>query len=151
MDGQVVRCPQCGQANRVPPVGSGKTAVCGKCRAPLVGAQSGAAADNGHPVVLTDATFASSIRNGSYVVDFWAAWCGPCKMLEPVLEELAEEQAGKVTFARLNVDEQPLVTRRLDVMSMPTLIVFRDGRPVKQLVGARGKASLRHELEEFLA
>jgi thioredoxin 1 len=71
-------------------------------------------------------------------------------MLEPVIEELAEEQAGSVVFAKLNVDEELETTRRLDVMSMPTLIVFRDGEPVKRLVGARPKAALREALAEFM-
>jgi thioredoxin 1 len=104
-------------------------------------------------VALTDDTFDETLSAATtpVVVDFWAAWCGPCKMLEPALAELAEEQAGTVTFASLNVDEQPQTTRRHDVMSMPTLIVFRDGEPVKRLVGARGKAALREALEEFLA
>ena len=108
----------------------------------------------GAPVVaLTDDTFDETIRAAELpvVVDFWAAWCGPCTMLEPVIEELANEQAGAVTFAKLNVDEEPETTRRFDVMSMPTLMVFRDGVPVKRLVGARGKAALREALEEFIA
>jgi thioredoxin 1 len=104
-------------------------------------------------VALTDGTFHETISAATtpVVVDFWAAWCGPCTMLEPVLEELAEEQAGTMAFAKLNVDEEPQTTRRLDVMSMPTLIVFQGGQPVKRLVGARGKAALREALEEFLA
>jgi thioredoxin 1 len=104
-------------------------------------------------VALTDDTFDEEIGSATtpVVVDFWAAWCGPCKMLEPVLEQLAAEQEGNVTFAKLNVDEQPESARKMDVMSMPTLIVFRDGEPVKRLVGARGRASLQQELQEFLA
>jgi thioredoxin 1 len=104
-------------------------------------------------VALTDDTFDEAIGSAAVpvVVDFWAAWCGPCKMLDPVIEELAEEQAGAMTFAKLNVDEELATTRRHDVMSMPTLIVFRDGQPVKRLVGARGKAALREALEEFIA
>jgi thioredoxin 1 len=105
-----------------------------------------------HIVALTDGTFDETIRAATtpVVVDFWATWCGPCKMLEPVIEELAEEQAGLVLFAKLNVDEELETTRRLDVMSMPTLIVFRDGEPVKRLVGARPKAALREALAEFM-
>jgi thioredoxin 1 len=103
-------------------------------------------------VALTDDTFDETIRAATMpvVVDFWASWCGPCKMLEPVIEELAEEQAGSVVFAKLNVDEELETTRRLDVMSMPTLIVFRDGEPVKRIVGARPKAALRETLAEFM-
>jgi thioredoxin len=102
-------------------------------------------------VALTDDTFDEHIGSAPtpVVVDFWAAWCGPCKMMEPALEALAEEGVGRVGFAKLNVDEAPAITQRMDVMSMPTLIVFRDGQPVKRLVGARGQASLREALEEF--
>jgi thioredoxin 1 len=105
-----------------------------------------------HIVALTDDTFDETIHAATtpVVVDFWASWCGPCKMLEPVLEDLAEELAGSVVFAKLNVDEELETCRRLDVMSMPTLIVFRDGEPVKRLVGARPKAALREALSEFL-
>jgi thioredoxin 1 len=102
-------------------------------------------------VALTDDTFDEHIGSAAtpVVVDFWADWCGPCKMMGPVLEALAEEGDGRVTFAKLNVDEEPATTRRFDVMSMPTLIAFRDGQPVKRLVGARGEASLRQALEEL--
>jgi thioredoxin len=108
----------------------------------------------GVPIVaLTDDTFDEAILSAGtpVLVDFWTAWCGPCKMLEPVIEELATEYEGTMQFAKLDVDAQPETTQRLEVMSMPTLIVFRDGRAVKRLVGARGKASLRQELEELMS
>jgi len=84
------------------------------------------------------------------IVDFWAEWCGPCKMISPILEEIATEHKGKVTVAKLNVDDNPDVTRRYDVMSIPTLIVFKDGQAKKRLVGAKGKGQLLQELGEFL-
>ncbi|HVN51449.1 MAG TPA: thioredoxin [Acidimicrobiales bacterium] len=104
-------------------------------------------------VTLSDSTFDESVgsSNVPVVVDFWAEWCGPCKMIAPVLEDIAKEHDGKVTIAKLNVDENPDVTRRFDVMSIPTLIVFQDGAPKKRLVGAKGKAQLLQELSEFLA
>jgi thioredoxin 1 len=101
---------------------------------------------------LTDATFDETIgaADEAVVVDFWAEWCGPCKMIAPILEEIASEHAGKLSIAKLNVDENPDVARRYDVMSIPTLIVFKDGAPQKRLVGAKGKGQLVAELGEFL-
>lgn len=101
---------------------------------------------------VDDSTFASDVLKSSQpvVVDFWAEWCGPCKMIAPLLEEIATEQAGKVRIAKLNVDDNPDVARRFEVMSIPTLIVFRDGAPAKRLIGAKGKGQLLQELSEFL-
>ena len=101
---------------------------------------------------LTDATFDEEIAAASepVIVDFWAEWCGPCRMIAPILGEIAAEQAGKVRIAKLNVDENPSTTRRFDVMSIPTLIVFKDGQPAKRLIGAKGKGQLLQELQEFL-
>ena len=101
---------------------------------------------------LTDATFDEEVKGATetIVVDFWAEWCGPCKLIAPILDEIATEQAGKVTIAKLNVDENPAVARRFDVMSIPTLIVFKDGEPQKRLVGAKGKGQLLEELADYL-
>jgi thioredoxin 1 len=101
---------------------------------------------------LSDATFDETIgaATEAVVVDFWAEWCGPCKMISPILAEIASEHAGKLSIAKLNVDENPDVARRFDVMSIPTLIVFKDGAPQKRLVGAKGKGQLLAELGEFL-
>ena len=84
------------------------------------------------------------------IVDFWAEWCGPCKMIDPILEEIAQEQAGKIKVVKLNVDENQDTARRFDVMSIPTLIVFKDGQPAKKMIGAKGKGALLQDLAEFL-
>jgi thioredoxin 1 len=101
---------------------------------------------------LSDSTFDETIKaaSGPVVVDFWAEWCGPCKMIAPILEEIAVEHVGKVSIAKLNVDDNPDVARRFDVMSIPTLIVFQDGEAKKRMVGAKGKGQLLQELNEFL-
>jgi thioredoxin 1 len=101
---------------------------------------------------ITTDTFDETIKSSStaVVVDFWAEWCGPCKMIAPILEEIASENAGKVRIAKLNVDDHPDLARRFDVMSIPTLIVFKDGEAAKRMVGAKGKAQLLQELNEFL-
>jgi thioredoxin 1 len=102
---------------------------------------------------LTDSTFDDEIATAdeAVIVDFWAEWCGPCKMISPILEEIASEHAGKVRIAKLNVDDNPDAARRYEVMSIPTLIVFRDGQPVKRMIGAKGKGQLLQELDEFIA
>jgi thioredoxin 1 len=104
-----------------------------------------------HLPAVTTATFDEMLgaASGTVVVDFWAEWCGPCKMLSPVLESLAEEYDG-VTFVAVDSDANPELTVRYDVMSIPTLLVFRDGQPVKRLVGARPKAALLEELGELV-
>jgi thioredoxin 1 len=103
-------------------------------------------------VTVTDSTFDEEIGASDelVVVDFWAEWCGPCKMIAPVLEEIADEQTGKVRVAKLNVDENPDLARRYEVMSIPTLLVFKDGDLKKRLIGAKGKRQLLEELAEFL-
>ena len=101
---------------------------------------------------VTDATFDETINGSSepVLVDFWAEWCGPCKAIAPILDEIATENAGKLTVAKLNVDDNPDIALRFDVMSIPTLILFKDGQAQKRLVGAKGKRQLLAELEEFL-
>ena len=101
---------------------------------------------------LSESTFDETVGASSepVIVDFWAEWCGPCKMIAPILDEVATEQQGKVSIAKVNVDEHPGLARRYEVMSIPTLIIFKDGAPAKRLVGARGKSQLLSDLAEYL-
>ena len=101
---------------------------------------------------LTDATFDEEIGASEVpvLVDFWAEWCGPCRMVAPVLEQIAGENPGKIRIVKLNVDENPGVSRRFDIMSIPTMVVFQDGVAKKRLVGAKGKGQLLQELAEYL-
>jgi thioredoxin 2 len=140
MEGRVIRCPSCGQANRIPEAGGGKKVVCGKCKTPL---------DVTAPVTLTDATFASTIRNGAYVVDFWAAWCGPCRIIGPVIEALAAERTD-VSFAKLNVDENPRTAAQFGVQSIPLLVFFRNGAEAGRLVGAVPRGQIEAAIERYL-
>ena len=101
-------------------------------------------------VAVTDDSFSDDVlsSNTPVLVDFWASWCGPCKMIAPVLEEIACEKAGQLTVAKLDVDANPATARDFQVVSIPTLILFKDGAPVKRIVGAKGKAALLRELGE---
>ena len=104
-------------------------------------------------LTLSDATFDEAVAGSDtpVLIDFWAEWCGPCKMIAPVLEDIAKEHPGRLQIAKLNVDDNPNIARRYDVMSIPTLLLFTDGEVTKRLVGAKGKAQLLEELSEFIA
>ena len=104
------------------------------------------------PVVLTDSTFSAEIsRHPLMVVDFWAPWCGPCRMVGPVIEQLAAEYAGRVAFGKLNVDENPKVSGAFGIQSIPTILVFKNGQPVDGLMGAVPKSYIESKFEPYLA
>jgi thioredoxin 1 len=103
-------------------------------------------------LALTESTFDEEIKSASepVLVDFWAEWCGPCKMIAPVLEEIAAENEGKLRIGKINVDENLELARRFDVVSIPTLILFKDGEPQRKIIGAMGKGRLLQELNPYL-
>ncbi len=144
---ELIRCPACGTLNRVPAdrLALGERARCGRCKTPL--------APPATPVQVTDATFATDVEQSALpvVLDLWAAWCGPCRMLEPVIAELAKELAGRLRFAKLNVDENPTTASRFDVRSIPTLLVLTGGREIDRIVGALPKAEIARRLERHIA
>ncbi|WP_424954964.1 thioredoxin [Geodermatophilus obscurus] len=106
----------------------------------------------GNTVTVTDATFADDVLGSDkpVLVDFWAEWCGPCKMVAPVLEEIAAEHADKLTIAKLNIDENPQIARDYQVMSIPTMTVFQGGKPVKSIIGAKPKGAILSDLADYL-
>lgn len=103
-------------------------------------------------VEVSDASFADEVLMSPIpvLVDFWASWCGPCRMVAPVLEEIAKEKAGALTVAKVDVDANPGAARDFQVVSIPTLILFKNGKPVKRIVGAKSKPALLRELAEAL-
>lgn len=104
-------------------------------------------------LAVSDDSFADDVlaSNKPVLVDFWASWCGPCRMVAPVLEEIAAEKAGQLTIAKLDVDANPETARDFQVVSIPTMILFKDGQPVKRIVGAKSKAALLRELSDVVS
>ena len=143
---EIIRCASCGQANRVPSIGSGQKAVCGRCKQPLIEAADA----GGHPTVATDATFATIVGGGKpVVVDFWAPWCGPCRTIGPVIEDLARSRSD-ILFAKLNVDDNPLTASRFNVSGIPTLVFFRGGQEAGRVVGAVGRPQIESAIGQYL-
>ena len=140
---QIVVCATCQSPNRIPTARLGDQPRCGKCKELLF---------TGRPIALSDQTFDRHLTRSEIplVVDFWAEWCGPCKMIAPILEEIAAEHSGAIAVAKLNVDENPDMAMKFSVMSIPTLLVFHNGEVSKRLIGAKSKGALLQELDEFL-
>ena len=141
-----MKCPACGANNRVPEekIQQGLEPVCGRCKTPL--------ANSSHPVIVTDANFAEEVERSSLPVllDMWAPWCGPCRMIAPVIEQLAGELAGRVKVGKLNTDENRRTQARFGVRSIPTLLVLKNGQEIDRLVGALPKQEILRRLESII-
>jgi thioredoxin 2 len=146
-DDIMVRCPSCSAINRVPTnrVGAGQKAVCGRCKADLP--------TDTAPFTVSDATFVDDVEGSPLpvLVDMWAPWCGPCRVVAPTLDALAVEFAGRVRIAKMNVDDNPATSNRFGVRSIPTLLLFKDGREVDRIVGVQPKAAIAGRLDQLMA
>jgi thioredoxin 2 len=140
----VAACPQCHALVRVPADRSGEHPKCPRCKAELLA---------GKPVALDSAGFTTYVERTSLpvLVDFWAPWCGPCRMMAPVLDRTAQERAATVQVAKINTDEQQELAARFNIRSIPTLILFRDGREVSRQSGAVDGGALARWLDSSLA
>jgi len=145
-DAQLIRCPFCATTNRIPveKLAQGRQPICGTCKKPLPAFNK--------PMVVTDATFSSDVERSAtpVLVDLWAEWCGPCRAIAPIIEQLAVEMAGRVQMAKLNVDENPLTAARFNASSIPLLLLLKNGQEVDRIVGARPKSEIAQRLELML-
>ena len=146
-DDMMVRCPSCSAINRIlmDEIGPGQKAICGRCKTALP--------TDAKPVIVSDATFADQVERAALpvLVDMWAPWCGPCRMIAPALDTLAVEMAGRVRIVKMNVDDNPATSSRFGVRSIPTLLVFKDGREVDRIVGVQSKPAIAARLQPVLA
>ncbi len=142
----LIACPHCSATNRVPreKLRAGAQPACGKCKGPLPTAAK--------PFLLTDANFAAHVDSSPIpvLIDAWAPWCGPCRVIAPLIDELATTLAGDVLVAKLNVDDNPQTAARFDFRSIPTLLVLQDGREVHRIVGVHPKPVIMRRLDQAL-
>ena len=140
---EIIKCAKCGANNRVRETAE-KTAVCGRCQTTLT--------KNTKPLIVTDANFASEVENSPMPVllDLWAAWCGPCRMIAPIIEQLAVELAGKCVVGKLDVDQNQRTAARFGVQSIPTILILKQGKEIDRLVGLQSKDAILRRVQNQL-
>lgn len=138
---RIVRCQECGAKNRAD---IRREAKCGRCKSPLAFSES--------PITITDANFKEEVENSQRTVllDLWATWCPPCKMIAPIINQLARELAGKAVVGKLDVDENSATAGRFRVQSIPTLLILKKGKEVGRVVGVQSKEAILQSLEPHL-
>lgn len=148
---QIITCKRCGTKNRVDEKAAASSLpVCGRCGAALGVRDDAGDAETGKPVTVTDATFAREVLqagSSTVLVDAWAPWCGPCRMIAPILDQLAAESGGRYRIAKLNVDENPQTAARYGIQSIPTLLIFKNGTLVDRMIGVQSKQAIAARLK----
>ena len=146
-DSFIIQCGKCNTKNRVPKQRLNDRPVCGKCKAPLP-----ARTYHSSPVMVTDASFQREVLAypGPVVVDCWAPWCGPCKMMGPILDQVAREYAGRAKVVKVNVDQNPMTSSHYSILSIPTLLFFKNGQLVTTVPGAVQKTEIDRQLTGLL-
>lgn len=141
----IVACPKCGAKNRVDERAQSHRPICGKCSTPLP------VTDSASPMTVTDASFANDVLNSAVpvVVDCWAPWCGPCRMMMPTIDRLAKESRGKYRVAKLNTDENPQIASQYHIDGIPTLLILQQGRLLQKLVGVQPFESVKSHLDRL--
>ena len=139
----IVKCPNCDTKNRVPKNRMNNGPVCGKCKAPLK-----ILTIHDRPLILTDRTFRAEVLSfpGIALIDCWAPWCGPCRMVSPVVEQIATEYAGRVKVGKINIDESRIIASEYAIQSIPTLLIFKGGKLIDRLIGAMPKKEIERHL-----
>ena len=145
---QVVVCSNCGANNRVDEARLATSeAKCGRCGEMLT---AGAAGHETKPVIISDQSFEREVlqtRGRPVLLDCWAPWCGPCRMVGPILDQLAAESQGRYRIAKLNVDENPQIASRFQIASIPTMLIFKDGKLIDRIIGAQPKNAIAERLQ----
>jgi thioredoxin len=143
---QIVECSMCGAKNRVQP-DSSLEAICGRCKTPLLDQTN-----TTEPLVVTDRSFTRDVEESSLPVllDLWAGWCKPCHMLAPVIDQLAKEYKGRARIAKLNIDENPNTAARFNVRSIPTMILFKNGKEIERIVGLYPKVEIQRRINAMI-
>ena len=147
---QVVTCSNCGAQNRVDEARlANSEAKCGRCGQKLAAGEA-TGGDDSKPVIITDQTFETEVvqaKGPPVLVDCWAPWCGPCRRIGPILDQLAAESAGRYRIAKLNVDENPVTASRFQIASIPTMLIFKDGQLIDRIIGAQPKQAIAERLQ----